>query len=282
MRGRSLGIGTVGRAVGFVGVAAAIVATSYSFPARRYRRQRTRRHGRDVRADRSAGARAGALPERSAWPRRTTRPAKPPGPRTGAGSSATARADRAASAPAMDRPTTPSRRTGRRRWAAPASSIVSSASSPSTSIPASVSCRAMCAGSPACSSPSTSRWPASSGRWRRTRTCIARLIKKTLYIGVFAFIIGNFNNLAQIIFNSFAGLGLEAGGGTLSQAQLLQPGRLAQVGIDAGKPILQLDLGADGLRQLLRQLHPDRHPADRLADRRRSASSSWRSSSSSA
>ena len=67
---------------------------------------------------------------------------------------------------------------------------------------------------------------------------IVRLIKKTLYIGVFAYIIGNFNKLAQIIFNSFAGLGLEAGGSTLSQAQLLQPGRLAQVGIDAGKPIL--------------------------------------------
>jgi len=67
---------------------------------------------------------------------------------------------------------------------------------------------------------------------------LARLIKKTLTIGVFAFIISNFNNLAQIVFNSFAGLGLEAGGGTLSQAQLLQPGRLAQVGIDAGTPIL--------------------------------------------
>ncbi|MEI9988150.1 MAG: P-type conjugative transfer protein TrbL [Aliidongia sp.] len=67
---------------------------------------------------------------------------------------------------------------------------------------------------------------------------IARLIKKTLYIGVFAFIIGNFNNLAQLIYNSFAGLGIEAGGGTLSQAQLLQPGRLAQVGITAGQPIL--------------------------------------------
>src|SRR5271168_325145 len=67
---------------------------------------------------------------------------------------------------------------------------------------------------------------------------LARLIKKTLYIGVFAFIIGNYNNLAQIIYNSFAGLGIEAGGGTLSQAQLLQPGRLAQVGITAGQPIL--------------------------------------------
>ena len=67
---------------------------------------------------------------------------------------------------------------------------------------------------------------------------IARVVRKTLYIGLFAFIIGNFNNLAQIVFNSFAGLGLEAGGGTLSQAQLLQPGRLAQIGITAGQPIL--------------------------------------------
>ena len=31
---------------------------------------------------------------------------------------------------------------------------------------------------------------------------LARLIRKTLYIGVFAFIIGNYNNLAQIIYNS--------------------------------------------------------------------------------
>ena len=67
---------------------------------------------------------------------------------------------------------------------------------------------------------------------------LARLIKKTLYIGVFAFIIGNFNNLAQIIYGSFAGLGMKAGGGSMSQAQLLQPGRLAQVGITAGQPIL--------------------------------------------
>ena len=67
---------------------------------------------------------------------------------------------------------------------------------------------------------------------------LARLIRKTLYIGVFAFIIGNFNHLAQIIYNSFAGLGIEAGGGSISQAQLLQPGRLAQVGITSGQPIL--------------------------------------------
>ena len=76
---------------------------------------------------------------------------------------------------------------------------------------------------------------------------LARLIKKTLYIGVFAFIIGNYNNLAQIIYNSFAGLGIEAGGGTMTAAQLLQPGKIAEVGIDAGKPILTALSGMMGL-----------------------------------
>ncbi len=68
---------------------------------------------------------------------------------------------------------------------------------------------------------------------------MARLIKKVLYVGAFAYILGNFNRLAGIVFNSFAGLGLTASGSGLSQGQLLQPGRLAQVGIDAGRPIME-------------------------------------------
>jgi len=67
---------------------------------------------------------------------------------------------------------------------------------------------------------------------------LARLIKKTLYVGFFAFVIGNFNSLCKIVYQSFSGLGLEAAGSTLSAQTLLQPGKLAQVGIDAGKPIL--------------------------------------------
>lgn len=67
---------------------------------------------------------------------------------------------------------------------------------------------------------------------------MGKLIKKILYVGAFAFIIGNFNQLAGIIFNSFSGLGLMASGSTMSPAQLLQPGRLAEVGIDAGRPII--------------------------------------------
>jgi type IV secretion system protein TrbL len=67
---------------------------------------------------------------------------------------------------------------------------------------------------------------------------IAKLIRKVLYVGAFAYIIGNFNTLAGILFRSFAGLGLTASGSTLSMGNFLQPGRLAKAGIDAAAPIL--------------------------------------------
>lgn len=67
---------------------------------------------------------------------------------------------------------------------------------------------------------------------------IAKLVRKVLYVGAFAYIIGNFNALAGIVFRSFAGLGLMASGSAISQAEFLQPGRLAKVGTDAAAPIL--------------------------------------------
>ncbi|MGE4483246.1 P-type conjugative transfer protein TrbL [Acidocella sp.] len=75
--------------------------------------------------------------------------------------------------------------------------------------------------------------------WGADEDIMTRLIKKTLYIGFFAYIIGNFNDLAQIVFNSFSGLGLKATGSTLPASELLQPGRFAQIGITAGIPVLQ-------------------------------------------
>ena len=68
---------------------------------------------------------------------------------------------------------------------------------------------------------------------------LAKLIRKTLYVGAFAYIIGNFNTLAGIVFRSFAGLGLLAAGSSLSLGNFLQPGRLAEIGVTAGQPILQ-------------------------------------------
>jgi type IV secretion system protein TrbL len=75
--------------------------------------------------------------------------------------------------------------------------------------------------------------------WSAGEDVLVALVKKTLYVGFFAFLIGNFNSLAKIIFNSFSGLGLKAAGSAMTADQLLQPGRIAQVGIDAGRPILQ-------------------------------------------
>ncbi len=48
--------------------------------------------------------------------------------------------------------------------------------------------------------------------WSGDDDIIARLVKKTLFVGVFAYLIGNWNNLARIIFESFSGLGLKAAG----------------------------------------------------------------------
>jgi type IV secretion system protein TrbL len=75
---------------------------------------------------------------------------------------------------------------------------------------------------------------------------IARLVKKTLFVGIFAYIIGNWNMLARIVFESFAGLGLKASGTGFTTAELLQPGRVAQVGLDAGRPILDSISGLMG------------------------------------
>ena len=68
---------------------------------------------------------------------------------------------------------------------------------------------------------------------------IAKLLRKVLYVGAFAYIIGNFNWLAGIVFRSFAGLGLTATGSAITMENFLQPGRLAKTGIDAGTPILE-------------------------------------------
>ncbi|MDR6849927.1 MULTISPECIES: P-type conjugative transfer protein TrbL [Alphaproteobacteria] len=74
--------------------------------------------------------------------------------------------------------------------------------------------------------------------WGADEDVLQRLVKKTLYIGVFAYIIGNFSNLANILFQSFAGLGLKAAGSPMSIGDFLKPGTVAATGLDAAKPLL--------------------------------------------
>ncbi|KSB91699.1 conjugal transfer protein TrbL [Caulobacter vibrioides] len=75
---------------------------------------------------------------------------------------------------------------------------------------------------------------------------LARLLRKTLFVGIFAYLINNWNTLARIVFESFAGLGLKATGAGFSQADLLRPGKIAQVGFDAGRPLLDAISGLMG------------------------------------
>ena len=75
--------------------------------------------------------------------------------------------------------------------------------------------------------------------WGADDDIIARLVKKTLFIGVFAYIISNWTNLASIVFESFAGLGLQAAGTGFSIQDLMRPGRVAQTGRDAARPLLE-------------------------------------------
>ncbi len=82
--------------------------------------------------------------------------------------------------------------------------------------------------------------------WGEGDDIIARLVKKTLFVGIFAYIIGNWSSLSRIIFESFAGLGLKASGTGFTTAELLRPGRVAQVGLDAGQPILESISGLMG------------------------------------
>lgn len=76
---------------------------------------------------------------------------------------------------------------------------------------------------------------------------LGKLIKKTLYVGAFAFIIGNFSTLADVIFQSFSGLGITAGGGGVSADDLMHPGAIAGTGFTAAHPLLDQVTEMSGL-----------------------------------
>jgi type IV secretion system protein TrbL len=61
---------------------------------------------------------------------------------------------------------------------------------------------------------------------------LAPLFRKVLFVGLFAFLVNNWDHLATLINQSGAMLGLKAGGGSMSMADLHNPGRIAQTGVD--------------------------------------------------
>lgn len=64
-------------------------------------------------------------------------------------------------------------------------------------------------------------------------------VNKVLYVGFFAFVLNNFAFLSGIIFESFAQLGLNASGTSLTAADLLRPGFVAGIGFTAAHPLLE-------------------------------------------
>ncbi|HEY7085299.1 MAG TPA: P-type conjugative transfer protein TrbL [Hyphomicrobiaceae bacterium] len=67
----------------------------------------------------------------------------------------------------------------------------------------------------------------------------AQLIRKVLYVGFFALLLSNFKGLADVVFQSFAGLGLKASGASLTAADLMRPGFVASTGFTASRPLLE-------------------------------------------
>jgi type IV secretion system protein TrbL len=61
---------------------------------------------------------------------------------------------------------------------------------------------------------------------------MAPFFRKVLFIGLFAFLINNWNALATAINQSGALLGLRAGGGSLTLPDLHNPGRIAGIGVE--------------------------------------------------
>ena len=74
--------------------------------------------------------------------------------------------------------------------------------------------------------------------WGQT-DILQSLIKKTLYVGAFAYILGNFPMLSEVIFQSFAGLGLKASAAGFGPDDLMRPGLIAAEGMNASQPVFE-------------------------------------------
>lgn len=61
---------------------------------------------------------------------------------------------------------------------------------------------------------------------------MAPFFRKVLFVGLFAFLVNNWATLSTIIVRSGAQLGLNAGGNGMSMADLHNPGRVGQIGVE--------------------------------------------------
>lgn len=70
---------------------------------------------------------------------------------------------------------------------------------------------------------------------------------KILYIGFFVYIFQNWQSLTEIVMKSFATLGIQAGGGSLTMADLLNPWKVATIGWDLFYKLLLHSIDLSGI-----------------------------------
>lgn len=80
---------------------------------------------------------------------------------------------------------------------------------------------------------------------------IAPFFRKVLFVGLFAFLVNNWNALATAINQSGAELGLRAGGGGLSLPDLHNPGRIAEIGSELFGQTVELGEGMNIITDFL-------------------------------
>lgn len=91
--------------------------------------------------------------------------------------------------------------------------------------------------------------------WGANTDILQSLVKKTLYVGAFAYILGNFAMLSNVVFDSFARLGLTASAATLAPSDLLRPGLIAAEGLAASQAIFDhIGLIAPGIVEFFANL----------------------------
>jgi Bacterial conjugation TrbI-like protein/TrbL/VirB6 plasmid conjugal transfer protein len=95
----------------------------------------------------------------------------------------------------------------------------------------------------------------------------AQLIRKILYIGFFALLLSSSKGLADVVFQSFTGLGLKASGASLTAADLMRPGFVASTGFSASRPLIEKAGELIGMTTFFSTLRDHRRAAAGVADR---------------
>jgi type IV secretion system protein TrbL len=91
--------------------------------------------------------------------------------------------------------------------------------------------------------------------WGEQEDVLRSLVRKTLHVGAFAFILGQFQPLSEIVFASFAELGLKASDAPFGPADLFRPGLVAAEGVTAARPIFDhISLVAPGFVEVFANL----------------------------